>query len=199
MDQPLYYIEGLQYGGLTAEQRESLSARQNHICPICKRRFGKGANAHPCVDHDHKTMKVRGMVCGRCNVFLGIMDDDVAGVQRALAYLTQSEGWADGLTERPRKKMKGAEAMFYVVKRDKEQKEIYFDFEKIWKVEVAYADENEQEHSVTRTTLQRGREDPTTVRVYYIYVGNEVIGWRADPDKKLTKALQELCQNAIRD
>ncbi|MCI4340485.1 MAG: endonuclease VII domain-containing protein [Thermoplasmata archaeon] len=39
------------------------------------------------VDHDHKTEKVRGLLCAGCNGSLGKLGDDVEGLERAIAYL----------------------------------------------------------------------------------------------------------------
>jgi len=56
--------------GLTADAYLDLLDRQHHKCAICgkpqtsiKRRLA--------VDHDHKTGKVRGLLCFRCNTALG--------------------------------------------------------------------------------------------------------------------------------
>lgn len=43
-----------------------------------------------CVDHDHETGKVRGVLCRGCNGALGKFGDTVAGVRRALAYLERA-------------------------------------------------------------------------------------------------------------
>jgi len=88
------YIEGSlrsQYRrryGLTHQTLEIL--RQTFPnCPICGKplvwdgpKFSK-----PHVDHDHQTGKVRGLLCGRCNVGLGSFDDDPKRVMEAMMYL----------------------------------------------------------------------------------------------------------------
>lgn len=49
---------------LTWEQYQALLEAQDGRCGVCKRRFGKGT---PCVDHDHRTGRVRGLLHQRCN------------------------------------------------------------------------------------------------------------------------------------
>ncbi len=51
-------------------------------CEICGKKYGK-----MCVDHDHKTGKVRGHLCHRCNIGLGYFDDDVDFMRLAAMYL----------------------------------------------------------------------------------------------------------------
>jgi hypothetical protein len=41
------------------------------------------------VDHCHKTGKVRGLLCGNCNRFLGQIDDDINTAERLLEYLNK--------------------------------------------------------------------------------------------------------------
>jgi hypothetical protein len=43
------------------------------------------------VDHDHKTGKVRGILCHKCNIALGLIGDDPARA-RALANYLEREG-----------------------------------------------------------------------------------------------------------
>lgn len=45
---------------------EKLKAFQNDKCAICKEPFIPGKKI--CVDHDHVTKKVRGLLCPRCNL-----------------------------------------------------------------------------------------------------------------------------------
>lgn len=77
--------------GLTPEALALLQQTQTH-CPICGRalvwdgpKFSK-----PHVDHDHATGKVRGLLCGRCNVGLGSFDDEPARLLRAAEYLARN-------------------------------------------------------------------------------------------------------------
>src|SRR5216684_7911658 len=54
--------------GLTLERFKLLKKRQQFKCALCRRR--KKLN----VDHDHKTGKVRGLLCLQCNSGLGIFE-----------------------------------------------------------------------------------------------------------------------------
>lgn len=44
-----------------------------------------------CVDHDHATGKVRGLLCLRCNAALGFLDDSPEKVAALLAYITEKK------------------------------------------------------------------------------------------------------------
>ena len=50
-------------------------------CEICR---SEGSTV---LDHDHVTGKFRGWLCSRCNLGLGKLGDDIAGVRRGIAYL----------------------------------------------------------------------------------------------------------------
>ncbi len=52
-------------------------------CECCGRL--PGATMH--LDHDHRTGEFRGWLCGQCNLGLGALGDDAAGLEKALAYL----------------------------------------------------------------------------------------------------------------
>jgi hypothetical protein len=63
-----YYDKNLlKIYGITRNEYEALRLKQDNRCAICKRPFEK----LPHVDHDHKTGKVRGLLCGDCNRGLG--------------------------------------------------------------------------------------------------------------------------------
>lgn len=48
-----------------AKAREILARRQDGKCPVCGRVFSKSVVG--CLDHDHKTGLIRGVLCRACN------------------------------------------------------------------------------------------------------------------------------------
>lgn len=41
-----------------------------------------------CIDHNHQTGQVRGLLCARCNLALGYLDDNPESCLRAARYLS---------------------------------------------------------------------------------------------------------------
>lgn len=67
--------------GINKFQYLELLEKQNGVCAICGRHetiHDKHSTAIKllCVDHDHKTHKIRGLLCNKCNVSLGNFNDD---------------------------------------------------------------------------------------------------------------------------
>ena len=61
----------LQYTyNITIEEYNKLLENQNNKCLICDRDINELA-FNLCVDHDHKTGKIRGLICRKCNGALG--------------------------------------------------------------------------------------------------------------------------------
>ena len=80
--------------GLSLEDFETLLKKSKGLCTICKRvlvRYGPEKNSRPCVDHNHKTGKVRGVICYSCNVGLGHFLDSPEVLNRAARYLRARE------------------------------------------------------------------------------------------------------------
>lgn len=68
---------------------------QEYICPICLKNEdelkGTGGNASIwVVDHDHDTDSFRGHLCHNCNRGLGVFQDNIERLQRAINYLSSS-------------------------------------------------------------------------------------------------------------
>ena len=74
--------------GITLNEYSVLLSKQKHRCAICKS-FGVGRkNAkYFHVDHDHETGKVRGLLCSKCNTALGLFNEDVTALKKAIKYL----------------------------------------------------------------------------------------------------------------
>lgn len=67
--------------GITLEQHTEMYIKQGGVCAICN----KKDKLH--VDHCHETGVVRGLLCGHCNKAMGLFEDDVWTIERALEYL----------------------------------------------------------------------------------------------------------------
>lgn len=73
------------YNGFTLKDYEALFEKQNRACAICC----KPQEKHLHVDHDHRTGKVRGLLCQECNHALGFVHDNPVLVTQLLHYLLQ--------------------------------------------------------------------------------------------------------------
>lgn len=79
--------------GITLVEYNELLRRQNYRCPICSRtqRQAKRKFKHPlCVDHDHKTYTVRGLLCDACNNGIGRFSDNIEWLAKAIQYLRRN-------------------------------------------------------------------------------------------------------------
>ena len=57
------------------EEADKIIAIQNGLCAACGR-APTGRKKRLMIDHDHKTGRVRGALCNRCNLALGLVDDN---------------------------------------------------------------------------------------------------------------------------
>ena len=62
---------------------------QNHSCAICGNTCNTGREL--AVDHCHKSGAIRGLLCGKCNKALGLVNDDVAILKTMIEYLERWE------------------------------------------------------------------------------------------------------------
>jgi hypothetical protein len=76
--------------GITTEQYEALLSEQNHACAICgTTEFSYSRGKKPHIDHCHETGKVRGLLCGHCNIGIGQFFDNISLLENAITYLRQ--------------------------------------------------------------------------------------------------------------
>lgn len=75
------------YGILYSDYLQMLE-NCNNKCVICHRDFDRSTRTNtPHIDHDHKTGKIRDLLCGKCNSILGYCNDNIEILQRAVSYL----------------------------------------------------------------------------------------------------------------
>jgi hypothetical protein len=70
--------------GMTLDDYNQMFARQHGQCAICDVSV---QDERMCVDHDHATGNVRGLLCRLCNSSLGGFRDSVDLLRKAVAYL----------------------------------------------------------------------------------------------------------------
>ena len=73
--------------GITLEEYNQMFNEQEGKCKICGRHQSEMKQVL-CVDHDHLTGRVRGLLCKYCNVMLGHAHDSPDFFQSAKNYLT---------------------------------------------------------------------------------------------------------------
>lgn len=67
---------------LTVEQYDCMVEKQGGVCAIC----GKPSCSRLCIDHNHASGEIRGLLCTRCNISLGVLEDE-GFIKRATEYL----------------------------------------------------------------------------------------------------------------
>lgn len=74
--------------GITSDDYDKMLKEQNNVCKVCNGpAMGKG-RYH--VDHCHKTGKIRGLLCHKCNVALGMVQDNIEHLNKLIVYLGTS-------------------------------------------------------------------------------------------------------------
>lgn len=73
--------------GLSPEDYQEILDAQKGVCGICKKTPEENGK-RLAVDHDHATGDIRGLLCGSCNLSLGVLGDHLPA---ALKYLGVGE------------------------------------------------------------------------------------------------------------
>lgn len=81
--------------GITKEEYYALLEWQNGVCGICKKPETKVSRSRGlnmlAVDHCHRTGRVRGLLCARCNGVLGWVSDDTSLLRRMSEYINEND------------------------------------------------------------------------------------------------------------
>ncbi len=75
--------------GINLKEYNLLIEKYNNSCGICGIHQSE-LEKSLCVDHCHKTGKIRGLLCNCCNMVLGKFEDDLQMFQKAIDYLKQN-------------------------------------------------------------------------------------------------------------
>jgi hypothetical protein len=71
---------------------------QDGVCVICGSPPPDESSLH--VDHDHRTGRIRGLLCFTCNNALGDFGDDLDRLARAVTYLDAGDDLTPQIRER---------------------------------------------------------------------------------------------------
>ena len=84
--------------GIGIQENNTLLEQQNHRCAICEsidpkgRKSGRGGGVDVFyVDHDHKTGKVRGLLCNICNRTMGYIGENSGVLEEMIKYLQKHQ------------------------------------------------------------------------------------------------------------
>lgn len=75
--------------GITLEDYNKMAETQDHKCMICGGTEMNYRNKVLCVDHNHETGKIRGLLCGLCNSGIGKFKENEQLLLNAIKYLQQ--------------------------------------------------------------------------------------------------------------
>jgi hypothetical protein len=75
--------------GITPAQFETILAAQGGCCAICGT-FKPGGRGMFHVDHNHRTGKLRGVLCHKCNTAIGLLGDSPCAARAAADYLERN-------------------------------------------------------------------------------------------------------------
>ena len=73
--------------GLTVDDYDRMAKQQDYGCALCGLEEWATRDGVLCVDHEHSTGRVRGLLCYNCNLGLGHLKDDPSLLAKAAKYL----------------------------------------------------------------------------------------------------------------
>ena len=72
---------------ISLDKYEEMLKGQGGVCAICGKDNNHKTQRYLHVDHNHKTGKVRGLLCIRCNTIIGNSKENVDILQRTIEYI----------------------------------------------------------------------------------------------------------------
>ena len=75
------------YKNFSAERYQEFFTQQKGLCAACGETPSTGYNNRLYVDHNHITGEVDGLICSRCNVAAGMLDDSSSKAIKLATYL----------------------------------------------------------------------------------------------------------------
>jgi hypothetical protein len=72
---------------LAEDEYNQMTIKQNNLCFLCNKPQSEGRRGGLCVDHNHFTNKIRKLLCNKCNIALGLFNEDIPLMERAIQYL----------------------------------------------------------------------------------------------------------------
>jgi hypothetical protein len=76
---------------MTVNDYMTMYEQQDGKCAICGTNEMNGKRKNFCIDHNHTTGKVRGLLCHNCNVSVGLMKESPELFNKAATYLRSFE------------------------------------------------------------------------------------------------------------
>ena len=79
---------------ITLDEFKNISINQEDKCAICYVHISEISGKHKktlCVDHCHKTGKVRGLLCDKCNRAIGLLNEDISIIKNAMRYIIKNK------------------------------------------------------------------------------------------------------------
>ncbi len=71
--------------GISLTEYNEILKKQKRLCAICGKKFKNSGDCH--IDHNHKTGKVGGLLCGKCNRGIGMFEENISILENAIKYL----------------------------------------------------------------------------------------------------------------
>jgi hypothetical protein len=78
--------------GLSVKEYDERLKKNKGVCEICGKK-NKGVDKRTgfkrrlCVDHDHRTKKIRGLLCSCCNTAIGLLAENPVLFSKVIIYL----------------------------------------------------------------------------------------------------------------